>query len=418
MMREKTEEQTKHPSAAILYLASVLFSALGNSVANIVWPWMVLQRTGDAATAGLVSTFIAIPSAIFAFVGGQLIDKFGRKRMSVISDVISATSVVTLILVDASLEITVAWFIAIGIFGAIGDVPGMAARTALVGDISRRSGKSVDWLSGASQGAWGISFLVGPAIAGFMLAVFDMTSILWITATCSGVAALLTLLIRLGVSTDDSHATDNDFSLHAWRKILSMRVIRLFLWTTTLMQVLIAPFIMVLLPAHFEKIDNAPAMGIAMSGYAVGLIIGSVLIARIGTDRRRLLWAYAIGLDAVAFFSIAWLNITPVIIVGMFIAGVSGGLGQPLVNVFITEKIPENQRGRAFSIFSMIGLLASPVGLALSTGTLKFGSIYQVAVILAAIGVVGMITSIIMGFRILEDREPTEPQLVDDEGRP
>ncbi|MDO4632049.1 MAG: MFS transporter [Corynebacterium sp.] len=408
MTIEKTDEQVKHPSAATLYLASVLFSALGNAVANVVWPWMVLQRTGDAATAAFVSTIIAIPSAIFAFVGGQLIDKFGRKRISVISDVISATSVVALILVDTSLEITVAWFIAIGIFGAIGDVPGMAARTALIGDISRRSGKSVDWLSGASQGVGGISFLVGPAIAGGMLALFDMTSILWITAACSGLAALLTLLIRLGASTDDSHAADKDFSLRAWREILSVRVIRLFLWTMLLMQILIAPFMLVLLPAHFEKINNPTAMGIAMSGFAVGMIIGSVFIARIGMDRRRLLWAYAIGLEAIAFFSIAWLNVTPIIIVGMFIAGISSGLGQPLVTVFITEKIPEHQRGRAFSIFSMIGLLASPVGLALSTGILQFSSIYQVAIILAVVGVIGMIGSIIMGFRVLEDRDPTE----------
>ena len=187
-----------NPNAAYLYLGATFLSAFGNAIANVIWPWLVLQRTGDPAAAGLVTTCIVLPSAAFALIGGNLIDRFGRKRMSIISDIISAASVIALITVDATTGLTMAWFIALGIIGAVGDVPGMAARTALVGDISERSGKTTDWLAGASQGMSGISFLLGPAFAGFMLSAINMTSILWITAGCSATAALLTTLITLG----------------------------------------------------------------------------------------------------------------------------------------------------------------------------------------------------------------------------
>ncbi|MDN6132091.1 MAG: MFS transporter, partial [Corynebacterium casei] len=72
-----------------VYLSSAGMSALGYSVAGIVWPWIVLERTGDPAAAGLVAAAVAVPSVLFAFLGGYLIDTVGRKPMSVISDIIS-----------------------------------------------------------------------------------------------------------------------------------------------------------------------------------------------------------------------------------------------------------------------------------------------------------------------------------------
>ena len=134
-----------------MYLGSAGMSALGNSIAGIVWPWIVLERTGDPAAAGLVAAAVAVPSVIFASLGGYLIDTVGRKPMSVISDIISGASVAGVVLVDQTLGLTIAWFIALGIIGGVGDIPGMAARPALVGDVSQASGKTVDYIAGLNQ---------------------------------------------------------------------------------------------------------------------------------------------------------------------------------------------------------------------------------------------------------------------------
>ena len=98
-------------------------SALGNSIAGIVWPWIGLERAGDPAAAGLVAAAVAVPSVIFAFLGGYLIDAVGRKPMSVISDIISGASVAGVVLVDQTLGLTIAWFIALGIIGGVGISP-------------------------------------------------------------------------------------------------------------------------------------------------------------------------------------------------------------------------------------------------------------------------------------------------------
>src|SRR5699024_12859789 len=122
-------------------------SALGNSIAGIVWPWIVLERTGDPAAAGLVAAAVAVPSVIFAFLGGYLIDTVSRKPMSVISDIISGVSVAGVVIVDQTLALTIAWFIALGIIGGVGDIPVIAACSALVADVARCSRITLDYFA-------------------------------------------------------------------------------------------------------------------------------------------------------------------------------------------------------------------------------------------------------------------------------
>lgn len=74
----------------------------------------------------------------------------------------------------------------------------MAARSALVGDISQDSGKTVDYIAGLNQAILGVAFLVGPAVAGVLLAALNSSLVLIITAACSFLAALLTTLLAFG----------------------------------------------------------------------------------------------------------------------------------------------------------------------------------------------------------------------------
>ena len=390
-----------NPNAAYLYLGATFLSAFGNAIANVIWPWLVLQRTGDPAAAGLVTTCIVLPSAAFALIGGNLIDRFGRKRMSIISDIISAASVIALITVDATTGLTMAWFIALGIIGAVGDVPGMAARTALVGDISERSGKTTDWLAGASQGMSGISFLLGPAFAGFMLSVMNINPVDH------------RRLLRHRRTTHHTHHPRNTKPGHEhstpapewaiWREILHIPAIRLFAIITLVTQILVSPFIMVLLPAHFESINNSTALGFALSSYAIGMIVGGTVLAQVGTRRRRLIWAIAMGFNGLAFIGIAWLSLTPIVIAGMLTAGIAGGMMQPIVTVLVTETIPTSRRGRAFSLFTAVGSLTGPIGLAATTVALGLTSVYRVAMVCGLTGVVVMVGAAVAGVRVLSD---------------
>ncbi len=363
------------------YLASFGLSGIGNAIINVVLPILVLQRTGDPVAAGTVATAVAIPSLLFALIGGHLVDAIGHKPMSIISDLISATSVVGLILVDTTLELSLGWFIALGIFGAIGDIPGMAARQALAGDVAQTAGKDISWLAGLSQGLMGVSFLIGPALAGVMMTVFPISTVLIVTASCSFAAAVCTSLVRVHKSV----ATAEEYpGLSAWREILKFTPIKTLIVVAGLSQTIVAPF-MVLVPAHFQSI-NAPEMfGYALSGFAIGTIASGGVVSAIGQKRLQVLWSASMTFMMVGFITASVLKVTPLVVVGFVILGIGQGLLQPVLMIVIVAQIPEHIRGRTFSIFSALNTIGAPIGLSVATFALQFFSIYQTAVCCGAL---------------------------------
>lgn len=82
------------------YLASYTLSLLGNSIAAIALPLLVLQSTGSALGAGTVAAASAIPAFIVGLGAGVVIDRVNRRTASVVSDVISAASLAALPIVD------------------------------------------------------------------------------------------------------------------------------------------------------------------------------------------------------------------------------------------------------------------------------------------------------------------------------
>lgn len=96
----------------------------------------------------------------------------------------------------------------LGILGSFGDVPGTTAREVLAPMVARHAALDLTRVVGLRQTLTSAALVIGPAAAGVLLATFDATSVLWITAETSAVAALLTRTLprRLGeVEANGSH---------------------------------------------------------------------------------------------------------------------------------------------------------------------------------------------------------------------
>ena len=66
------------------YLASYLLSLLGNSLAGIALPLIVLQVTGSALGAGAVAAATAVPAVFAGLLMGVVIDRINRRTSSVV----------------------------------------------------------------------------------------------------------------------------------------------------------------------------------------------------------------------------------------------------------------------------------------------------------------------------------------------
>ncbi|HYI53661.1 MAG TPA: MFS transporter [Microlunatus sp.] len=368
-------------AALPLFVAAEAFSLFGNSAIAIVLPWLVLTRTGDPAVTGLVAAVAALPAIVAALVGGWLIDKVGQRRMSVLSDFGSAVSVAGLAVVDRVFGLDLGWFIALGILGAVFDVPGMTARETLMGRVARTSGVSLDKIASLRQAVFSLAFLGGPALAGVLLAVLDPIQVVWVTAGCSLAAGICMLILPLTAPAVVSAGAADIGGLATIRGSAALRAMLVIGFGSA---VVVAPLLGVLVPAHFNRLGEPTWFGFTMSAFAAGSMIGAILYAVIASRSRRAVYVGGLLLQTLGMVGFTTLHGVWPVAIGSALVGVGGGLLSPVFIVFFTEQVAESVRGRVLGLFNALALIASPLGLgaiavALSVTSLEVAATWLLA---------------------------------------
>ncbi|WP_432897945.1 MFS transporter [Micromonospora matsumotoense] len=408
----------------IRYLLSHALSLLGNSMAAIALPWLVLVRTGDPAAAGVIAAVSALPMLLAAVAGGLVIDRFGRRRTSIWADLASAVAVAALPVVDQVTGLTVGWFVVLGVAGALLDVPGMTARESLVPDVATAAGVGLERLAGLREGINGVVLVVGPAAAGGLLILFDPTTVLWVTAACSAAAALATLTLpaRLGRGSGEAGGGIRTELLKGFRILGGDRVLATMTFVVTISVLVLAPLQNLLLPVYLVDRDSPGGFGLMVAFLAVGGIGGSIVYTIAGAGlSRRTVFVVAQLLTAAGTVGLALLPPVPVLLAAAALAGFGAGPMQALALVLVTERIPERYRGRVLGLQNAATTTAVPVG-TLVAGLLISGiGLRETGVLLAvAWGVVAAFALLVPALRRLEppadarrtpdaavDREPT-----------
>nr|MDT0526124.1 MFS transporter [Streptomyces sp. DSM 41633] len=77
----------------LLILFAALMAGAGNGITIVAFPWLVLQRNGSAVDASIVAMAGTLPLLVATLIAGAAVDYLGRRRVSMISDLLSALSV-------------------------------------------------------------------------------------------------------------------------------------------------------------------------------------------------------------------------------------------------------------------------------------------------------------------------------------
>lgn len=360
-------------NVSLVYLASYALSLLGNSIAAVALPLIVLQATGSVLAMGILSAATAIPAFLAGLVMGVVIDRVNRRTSSVATDLISASAVAALPIVDGVTGLNLGWFILFGVVGAVGDVPGLTARDALLPAIARDSGMSLERLIGIRESLAAFVVVVGPAAAGSLLALFDGPTVLWVTASTSLAAAMLTLLIpkRIGlissVSDPGLPASSSSWGQlkDGWRVLFGgNRLLFAVTMLNLVMVTVVATLQGIVLPAHFVLIDQSGMFGFVLTAIAAGTLIGSGVYAVFHTRGSRRGWFVVGMLGTVVGIGIISLRASvQLILTGAFVLGIMSGLLGGVLGVLMIEYIPEDMRGRIMGTQNSLMMIAAPAGI-------------------------------------------------------
>lgn len=354
---------------AAAYLGSHFLSLLGNGVAAVALPLIVLQITGSPLSMGAISAATAIPAVVIGLVAGFVLDRWNRRNISVVSDLISAAAVAALPVVDAIWGLELWWFVVLGIVGSFGDVPGATAREVLVGAVAKQTGMPLERVVGFRQTLTSAALVIGPALAGTLVALLGPSGVFYVTAATSAAAALLTLVVpRAAGRVPQLEGTPET----PWRQITGgVTVLRhsRFLVATIVLIVGLATvgggIQGLVLPLHFTTIARPEILGFVLTAMAAGMLVGAVIFSAIGTRLSRRVWL-TIGFAALTagFIGLSTLASLPVIFIAAAVMGVSNALLGAVLGVLQVEKTPDRARGRVLALQNTALQLAAPLGIA------------------------------------------------------
>ena len=402
-------------STTILYLLSGSLSLLGNAVLAVALPLIVLERTGSAAAAGTLVLAVAVPTVLASLLGGVVVDRVDRRLASVVSDVISAGSVALLAIVDLLTGLNLFWFMAIGILGALGDAPGMAAREALLPAIVRMSGQPIERLIGLRESVSALVIVVGPGLAGVLIATLEGTTVLWLTAATSLAAALLTAALPRAVAARDLAPEP----IRSWHDLVrdaasgfTYLLRDRFLGSLTALNLFIVAVLGalqgILLPVVFVIRGQPAQLGTVLSALAIGLIVGAVSYTALRRYLPVRVWfTGAIIVVGGGLVAISLLPAYGWILAAAVILGIAAGPVNAILGAAEIRATPEAMRGRIVSTQMALATAVAPlmifaIGLTISQTSVAFAGYLLIGLAIAGVGW----ALIAPAFRALPQPEP------------
>ena len=175
-----------------LLVLGELISVLGTQLTTVAVPYQVYQLTRSSLDVGLVSLAQLFPLIGGALLGGSVVDAMDRRRLLIVGQVLmagcSAGLAINADLGTALWPLFVLPALAAG-FGGLED----AGRGAIVPNLVQRS--EMPAANAIFQSLFQFGVVVGPAVAGLLLAGAGVRFVYWLDVASFGAALLTAFLI-------------------------------------------------------------------------------------------------------------------------------------------------------------------------------------------------------------------------------
>ncbi len=185
----------KSPLPLFALLAANAISMSGNAMATIAIPWFVLETTGSATDTALSGAAGTIPIVIAAVIGGVWVDRLGHRRASIYADIASGVTIALIPILYLVGWLSFPLLLLLVFCGALLDAPGVAARGALVPDLAELAGWRLEMVNSIHEVIESGSGLVGPLLAGLLIATLSAGNVLLVDALSFALSALLVALL-------------------------------------------------------------------------------------------------------------------------------------------------------------------------------------------------------------------------------
>ena len=350
----------QHRDFRLLWIGQ-LISVTGSQMQAVAINWHIWQLTQSALALGLIGLARLLPIIVFSLVGGVLADKRDRRRILLVTE--SCLMLVAIVLggiTDLGLVSPLAIYIlsAVAAAAVSFDNP---ARQALVPNLVPREHltNALTLFSILFQ----VTTIVGPGMAGILIAALGVGSIYWINAI-SFLAVLAALALMRTPSQEHLTSNGQQSNLQALREGLHFVVHQKIILSTMLLDFLATFFASAttLLPIFATAVLNVGSIGfgILSASEALGSVVAGAVVSLVGDIKSKgAVLLVSIGLYGLATILFGVSNLP--LLSALFLALIGAG---DTVSTIMRQTIrqlvtPDNLRGRMTSV-NMIFFMGGP----------------------------------------------------------
>jgi MFS transporter, DHA1 family, staphyloferrin A biosynthesis exporter len=335
-----------------IFAAGYLISQAGEWMTLVALNWAVLEFTGSALYLGLINACRMVPAFLLSVPAGVLADRRDRRKLLILLQVgtmLSTFCVGYLLAADSPF-----WPLAVVVtLRSVLMAMIIPVRNALIPNLVPES--QVASAVAVDSGVRNISRIVGPAIAGTLLAVMEVADVFWISA-CSIVAVLLSLFV-VHPESDRSAASNNmkaDIQ-EAAVYVKNSPVVQSLLILAVVPMVFAFPYTAMMPLFAEDLLQLGPeGLGVLLSVAAAGALVGSAWLS-LGSETEgagKWLVCSIIGFGLfLLLFMTAETLITAAVL--MFLVGLASATYRTISRVTLQTRVPDRLRGRILSIALM-----------------------------------------------------------------
>ena len=345
-------------------LVSQSVSAVVDAASVTAFPLLVLALTGSGLAMGIVGAIETGADFLMGTIAGALADRGDRKQMMLVadfgrafftaliplSDVLHGPTMLVILLVSAPLAILRGFFRA----GYLAAMPNLVGRSQLARG------------NGILETAYSASFIVGPALAGFLVTAIGPAPTLAIDAASFAISAVGLFLIHRELKAPADRAASRivddirEGVLYVTRHPVLRTVILLFATTSAVL----TPVAAAMTFRIVRDLGQSPgAFGLTLTGLGVGTMLGALFASRLGRDanvaRVAVVAVFVMGIPLIVAAAV------PSLLAIVVMSGLSGAGEAALVVLYVSVRAansPDELVGRVASTARVIALGLMPIG--------------------------------------------------------
>jgi MFS family permease len=370
-MKKGDTTTVKRPTGMFGFTVVWVGQIISMLASNMSWFALTIwafEKTGSATVLGSLQTAFILPFLLISPFSGAMVDRYNRKIMMMVSDLGAVIATGTILFLNA-FDLLEIWHLAVAsvIYGISGSFQWPAYQAAISTMVPKEQYSRANGMMALIDSGPAV---FSPMLAGAFLPIIGLTGILTLDVLTFAIAivALLVVHIPQPKLTEEGQAGKGNLlqeAVYGFKYIFERRGL-LALLTVIMCLNLVHGFSNSLFaPMILTRTGNDTiALGAVQSAFAIGGVVGGLLVAAWGGFKTNRIRGMLIGWSLFALFGLVFFGLgrdLPVWIPVAVLASMTFPVTQSASNAIWQSKVAPDVQGRVFSARRLIAWLMEPI---------------------------------------------------------